>query len=105
MNLISIKPFNVITNSDLPELMLEEIPSNGDPMEINGDLYFVCERIVVEDTQIPVIGVIPLIISNPAKIPDIKKYIECLSLAHRKVQFRNSKGICDLENCDEMIIT
>jgi len=51
-----------------------------------------------------VIGVIPLVVRNPAKVLNIKDYIQCLSIAHRKVQFKNDKGICDLDNSSEMII-
>ena len=102
MNAINIKPYNVITNTVLPELTIEQIPSDGDPVEIDGELYFVCELMNEGDS---VIGVIPLIVKNPAKIPNINKYIECLSIAHRRVQFKNKKGPCGLETCDEMIIS
>ena len=51
-----------------------------------------------------VIGVIPLVVRNPSMVQNINKYIECLSIAHRKVQFRNERGLCNLLDCDEMII-
>jgi hypothetical protein len=100
-----IKPFNVIDFSELPEMLVENRPSDGDPLEINGEMYYVCETSVSQQNDNPVIGVIPLVVRNPAKIKNIENYIKCLSIAHRKVQFKNEKGICNLENCDEMIIT
>lgn len=100
-----IKPFNVVDNTDLPEISVEKIPSEGDPIEVEKELYFVCEHEYKQQTDPPVIGVIPLVVRNPARVTNIKKYIECLSIAHRKVQFRNDKGFCDLDECDEMIVS
>lgn len=99
-----IKPYNVVDESQLPEMSVDNIPTDGDPLEINGEMYYVCENTSTQQSENPLIGVIPLVVRNPAKVSNIKSYIECLSIAHRKVQFRNNKGICDLDNCDEMII-
>lgn len=100
-----IVPHNVIEDIDLPSINVDQVLTDGDPLEIGGELYFVCDQKDKESTSPPIVGVIPLVVRNPAKIPDIEKYINCLSLAHRKVQFRNKKGICDLNNCDEMVIS
>jgi hypothetical protein len=105
MNRLVIKPYNVVEHINLPEISIDKIPTDGDPLEINGELYFVCEQNIEEQTDNPMIGVIPLIVRNPANVKNIEKYINCLSIAHRKVQFKNDKGICDLDNCDEMIIS
>jgi hypothetical protein len=105
MNKIVIKPFNVVDHIDLPEMSVDRIPTDGDPLEIKGELYYVCENKYKQHSDPPVIGVIPLVVKNPAKVLNIKNYIHCLSIAHRKVQFKNDKGICDLDNCNEMIIT
>jgi hypothetical protein len=105
MEKLVIRPFNVIDKSELPEISVNKIPTDGDPLEIDRELYYVCENIFSQQTDLPRIGVIPLVVRNPSKISNIKEYIECLSIAHRKVQFRNKNGICDLENCDEMVIT
>jgi len=49
--------------------------------------------------------VIPLVVRNPSNVEDIDEYIKCLSIAHRRVQFKNKNGICDITNCDEMVIS
>ena len=100
-----IKPFNVVDNTDLPEISVDHTPTDGDPVEINGEMYFVCEQNYKQQDNPPVIGVIPLVVKNPANVLNIKKYIDCLSIAHRKVQWKNKQGICDPDNCDEMIIS
>jgi hypothetical protein len=105
MNKVMIKPFNVIDHTDLPEMSVDQIPTDGDPLEIEKELYYVCEINYNQQSGPPVIGVIPLVVRNPAKVLNIKNYIHCLSIAHRKVLFKNDKGICDLDNCDEMIIS
>jgi hypothetical protein len=105
MDKLVIKPFNVIDNTELPEISVSKVPTDGDPLEIDREMYYVCEDILGQGASLPRIGVIPLVVRNPAKIPNIKEYIECLSIAHRKVLFKNENGICDLENCDEMIIS
>jgi hypothetical protein len=102
---IAIRPFNVIDNKELPEMIVEQLPTDGDPLEINREMYYVCENLKVKQSDHQRIGVIPLVVRNPMNVSNIEEYIHCLSLAHRKVQFKNDKGNCDLENCDEMIIS
>jgi hypothetical protein len=105
MNKIVIKPFNVIDQTDLPELSVDQIPVIGEPLEIKEELYYVCEDDNKQHAANPVIGVIPLVVRDPSKVSNIHEYLHCLSIAHRKVQFKNKKGTCDFDNCDEIIIT
>ena len=104
MEKIQIKPYDVIINKDLPEMVLDKLPADGDPLEIDGQMYFVCENSGIHENG-ETIGVIPLIVRDPSNIKDIDRYINCLSRAHRKVMFRNKYGACDLENCEEMVIS
>ena len=105
MNKVFIKPYNVIDNTDLPEMSVDQIPTDGDPIEINSEMYYVCEKSFETKNGLQKIGMIPLVVRNPLKVLNIKNYIHCLSIAQRKVQFKNEKGICDLDNCNEMIIS
>ena len=105
MNKTVIKPFNVIDQTHLPEISVDQLPTDGDPLEIKGEMYYVCETDFKQEFDSALIGVIPLVVRDPAKVSNIKTYIKCLSIAHRKVLFKNTRGICDLENCDEMIIS
>jgi hypothetical protein len=105
MSKVVIKPINVIDHTQLPEMTVNQIPTDGDPLEIKGEMYYVCETVFKQQLDSLQIGVIPLVVRNPSKVLNINSYIECLSLAHRKVQFKNAKGTCELDNCDEMIIT
>jgi len=105
MNKIVIKPFNVIDHIDLPLVEVDKDPEEGDPVEINEEMYYVCEKKYGQNDDLHKIGVIPLVVRNPAKVLNIKDYINCLSIAHRRVQFTKDKEICDLDNCDEMIIS
>jgi hypothetical protein len=105
MNKMVITPFNVVDKAELPEMLVDQVPSGGDPLEIDGELYYVCENISLQKTDHNLIGVIPLVVRNPSNVTNIEKYLECLSIAHRKVLFKNAKGSCTLENCDEMVIS
>ena len=105
MKSVVIKPFNVTDNTELPEVSVNQIPAEGDPLEINGEMFYVCDSSDKEKPGSLEIGVIPLVVRNPAKVLNIENYIKCLSIAHRKVLFKNEKGSCDLNNCDEMIIS
>jgi len=98
-----IKLYDVIGDADLPELSFERLPADGDPIEIEGEMYYVCERDFVQESP-PAIGVIPLVVRNPSSVSNIDEYVRCLSKAHRKILFKNKKGETDLENSDEMII-
>ena len=100
-----IKPINVIDNTELPEVSVNHVLTDGDPVEIEGEMYYVCDSAENKRTGSMEIGVIPLVVRNPAKVTNIEEYIKCLSIAHRKVQFKNENGTCDLNNCDEMIIS
>jgi hypothetical protein len=105
MEKLVIRPFNVVESTKLPEISVNQLPIDGDPLEIEGEMYYVCETAFEEKSDSSFIGVIPLVVRNPSRVLNIKSYIECLSIAHRRVQFKNAKGICDLDSCDEMIIT
>jgi hypothetical protein len=100
-----IKPFNVIDNKELSEIFVEKALTDGDPLEINGEMYYVCEQEFKSPSGSLSVGVIPLVVRDPKAVKNIKGYIECLSIAHKKVQYKNDKGICDFDNCNEMIIS
>lgn len=99
-----IKLYNVVDNEELPEIVVDDLPSEGDPIELDNYMYYVCERLI-DDQEEPKIGVIPLVVRNPAHVSNIDKYLQCLSTAHRRVQFRNKHGNTDLAGSEEMIIT
>lgn len=99
-----IKVYNVLDNEVLPEITVTDLPSDGDPIELDDDMYYVCER-AYDNKEDPRIGVIPLIIRNPASVSNIEQYVKCLSMAHRKVMFKNKHGISSLEASEEMIIS
>ncbi|HEX2968084.1 MAG TPA: hypothetical protein VHO46_03185 [Bacteroidales bacterium] len=98
-----IRLYDVIGDADLPEVLMDQVPSSGDKIEIKGEVYYVCEMLEKTNTR-TAIGVIPLVVRNPASVSDIRKYIDCLSIAHRKVLFRNREGITDLDHSEEMMI-
>ncbi len=100
-----VKIYNVIDNTGLSSVILENCPEDGDPLELDKEMYYVCERNCTRDGDIISIGVIPLVIRNPQIVRNIESYIKCLSLAHRRVRFMKQSKVCDFENCDEMIIS
>jgi hypothetical protein len=105
MKKIIVKPFNVLDNSKLPEIMVDRNPVDGDPIEIEREMYYTCETNSEVKDGVQEIGVIPLIVRNPAKVANIGNYIKCLSIAQRRIQFRKNNNICDLNDCDEMTIS
>ncbi len=105
MKKVKIKPYNVIDNIDLPEITVDQFPLDGDPLEIDREMYYVCETNFKSKDGLQKIGVIPLVVKNPAKVANIDSYIKCLSIAHRRMQFRKNNNICDFNDCDEMIIS
>jgi hypothetical protein len=83
---LTIEPFNVIDRTELPEVTVDHIPVNGDPLEIDSQMYFVCEtKNQVTDGRQPV-GVIPLVIKNTTEIKSIESYLESLYVALRRMQ-------------------
>jgi hypothetical protein len=105
MNKVVINPFNVVDNADLPQIKVDKVPEEGDPIEINKEMYYVCEKNYGQEDGIQKIGVIPLVVRNPSRVSNIRSYLKCLSIAQRRIQFLKGREICDLDNCDEMIIS
>ena len=81
---MKIKPFNVVDHTDLPEITVDQVPVAGDPLEIDREMYYVCETEHKEKDGIQEIGVIPLVVKNPDKVVNIKDYIKCLSTSSQK---------------------
>ena len=105
MSKVKIKPFNVVDHTDLQAITVDQVPVDGDPLEIDREMYYVCEMNYQLKDGLQEIGVIPLVVKDPTKVANIKDYIKCLSIAHRRIKFRKEKNICDLNDCDEMIIS
>jgi len=84
---ITIKPFNVIDRNELPEVTVDRIPVDGDPLEIDREMYFVCEtnHQVVEGRQ--AVRVIPLVIKNTNEIKNMESYLQSLHVALRRMQY------------------
>jgi hypothetical protein len=102
---MKIKLIDVVDDTALPLINVDQVPQEGDPLEIKGEMYYVCEKKYKEEENLPEFGVIPLVVKNPAKVQNINTYINCLSLAHRRIQFLKAGKVCDRDNCDEMIIS
>ena len=83
---ITIRPFNVIDRTELPEVKVDSVPVNGDPLEIDSQMYYICETInqVADGRQ--TVGVIPLVIRNATKINSMESYLESLYVALRRMQ-------------------
>jgi hypothetical protein len=105
MNKTVIKPFNVVDDTDLPLINVCQVPMEGDPIEINGEMYYVCDKNLRQQDGLLKIGVIPLVVKDPSNVLNIKEYIKCLSIAHRRIQLTKGKESCDLDDCDEMTIS
>jgi hypothetical protein len=105
MKKVRIKPFNVIDNTELPLMLVDSIPVEGDPLVIGMETYYACETKYQEKNGIKEVGVIPLVVRDPAKVTNIKNYIHCLTIAQRRIHFRRDNNICDMDDCDEMIIS
>ena len=102
---MDIKLVDVIDNTPLPELSMDQAPANGDPIEINGEMYYVCDRIAEQENGWQTFGVIPLVVKNPSGVSNIKTYIECLTVAHRRVLYKKKGEKCSFDECDEMVIS
>jgi hypothetical protein len=95
---------NVTDNLSLPAISVDGNLKEGDPVEINQEMYFVCERFCSKKGELESLGVIPLIVRNPLKVQNINDYIKCLSIAHRRVKFIKDGKECCMDECDEMRI-
>lgn len=105
MTKVKLRLFDVVNGASLPGISVDQVPHEGDPIEVNGEMYYVCEKGSTEQDNTREIGVIPLVVRNPATIPNISTYIKCLTTAQRRIKFRKENNICDLEDCDEMVIS
>jgi len=83
---LTIKPFNVIDRTELPEVTVDRVPVNGDPLEIDSQMYFICETKNQMTDGRQTVGVIPLVIKNVTKIKNIESYLKSLHIALRRMQ-------------------
>lgn len=90
---LTIKPFNVIDRNELSEMTVDRLPVDGDPLEINWEMYYVCETNSQQKDYPLKIGVIPLVIKNPKMAENIEHYLRYLSVAKRKIQYRNDNNV------------
>ena len=100
-----VRVYDVLDKNVLPHFTTGSIPQEGDPVEINHEMYYVCEKNCDPDGNLVSLGLIPLVVRNPREVKNIKEYINCLAIAHKRVQFRKNNKTCDFDECDEMIIT
>ncbi len=99
-----IRFFNVVDNKPLPEISSGHVFLEGDPVEINGEMYYVCEVRGSQEDGSREMGLIPLVVRDPLKLKNINSYISCLKTAKRRLEFRKDHNICESDECDEMII-
>ena len=83
---ITIRPFNVIDRTELPEVTVDSVPVNGDQLEIDSQMYFICETKNQLADGRQTVGVIPLVIKNTTKIKSMESYLESLHVALRRMQ-------------------
>jgi len=91
--LLKLRPYNVIDRNELPEVTVNKIPVSGDPLEINNEMYFVCETDKIEKDGFRKIGVIPLVVKNLKKVENIESYLRYLSIAQRRIQYMDDNNI------------
>ena len=91
--LFKLRPFNIIDRNELPEVTVNRIPVSGDPLEINSEMYFVCETNKMEKDGIRKVGVIPLVVKNLKKVENVESYMRNLSIAHRRIQLIDNNNI------------
>ena len=91
--LLKLRPYNVIDRNGLPEVTVNKIPVSGDPLEINSEMYFVCEINKIEKDGFLKIGVIPLVVKNLKKVENIESYLRYLSVAQRRIRYMDDNNI------------
>lgn len=87
---MKIKPFNIIDRTELPEVTTENLPVAGDPLEIENEMYYVCETECREKDELRKVGVIPLVLKNPNRVENMGIYYKYLSIAIRRMQYREA---------------
>lgn len=87
---MKIKPFNIIDRTELPEVTTENFPVAGDPLEIENEMYYVCETNCQDQDGLKKITVIPLVIKDPGRVENIESYKSYLSIAIRRMQNRKA---------------
>lgn len=82
---ITIRPFNSIDHAVLKEVTVDQIPVTGDPIEIDSNMYLICDiHNNVNDGELSV-GVIPIVYKT-GNVFNTENYLESLSVALRRLQ-------------------
>lgn len=83
--LITIKPFNVIDRTNLKEVTVDRIPVIGDPVEVDSNMYLICDIHNQVNEGVQSVGVIPLVYKTNNAL-NTENYLESLNVALRKMQ-------------------
>jgi sorbitol-specific phosphotransferase system component IIA len=84
---ITIKPYNVIDRSDLKEITVDQLPVLGDPLEVDSNMYLICEINNQVNEEAQSVGVIPIVYKTDKKLTN-ENFLESLSVALREIQHR-----------------
>lgn len=84
--LFTIKPYNVIDRTDLKEVTVDRVPVIGDPLEVDSNMYLICDM----DNQVndggQSVRVVPLVYKNGNKAFNTENYLESLYIALLRMQ-------------------
>lgn len=93
--------YDVTDNSSLPPVPVDRCTKIGDPLEINHEMYYICEMNYTGDGELSSVGVIPLVVRNTVSVEDIQGYLNCLSLARGRDLKRNGEEPGDPDECSD----
>ncbi|MDX9726225.1 MAG: hypothetical protein RBT38_07555 [Bacteroidales bacterium] len=77
----TIRPFDVIDRTELPEVKVDQIPSSGDSLVIDSQVWFVCDIDDRGRDNSNIVKVIPGVIRYHSDAGSPGNYLESLSAA------------------------
>lgn len=82
----TIKPYNVIDHAELNAVSVERAPVIGDPLEVESEMYLICDIYKQVNDNEHSVGVIPVVYKTEDKSINAENYLESLYVALRRMQ-------------------
>jgi len=83
---IAVIPYNVIDRTEMPSVWVDQVPESGEALDISSRKFYVCGTDVPGKEGLPVVNVVPCVVSCTSRGWSFGSYIESLAAALSRMQ-------------------
>jgi hypothetical protein len=85
---VAVIPYNVVDRAEMPSIWVDKVPESGEALDINSRKFYVCGTDVSGRMGLPVVKVVPCVVSCTSRGWSFGSYIESLAAALSRMQYQ-----------------